>query len=140
EDVIAAGGAGIADEEPRPAESGLGDRAAGRAELGLGRALSSLGRALGLDRLQQLGQRLIERAMERVPRLTEEILGKREAALRDLLRRFQSGDVEEALRKALPFAEEERPPKVTGPPGAKLWTHDLRYSLDNIRPYVWGDP
>src|SRR5207248_168181 len=79
---------------PRPPAAPPARRAAGRAALGFGQFLTWLGRVLRRPGLAKAGARLIRRAVERVPRLTEKILGKQEAALRELLRRFRAGDVE----------------------------------------------
>jgi hypothetical protein len=120
---------GAADETdaPRPADGPPLRRAAARAGLGLGRLLARLGQALRWPGLARAGARLIGRAIAQVPRLSERIFGKQEAALRELLRRLRSGDVDGALRNA----------PVTGPPegpvaidtGWRLGTRDPRYSL-----------
>ena len=78
----------------RPPDSAPLWRAAGRAAFGGGKFLAWLGRMLRWPRLAKAGANLIRRAVERVPRLTEKILGRQEASLGQLLRRFQAGDIE----------------------------------------------
>jgi hypothetical protein len=85
-------------------------------------------RAPGLARK---GADLVRRAVQRVPRLTEKILGAQEAALREVLRQLQSGDVEKALRRApIAFADPDRPAAVDI--GSRLSTRDPRYSLRDL--------
>src|SRR5205085_8731979 len=103
--VPGAGGRGIAREEPRPEESGASARVAGGATLAAGRAMLWLGSALGLRGLAGMGARWVGRAVTLVPRLSESLLGAQEAALRELLREFREGDVESALRHALPLGD-----------------------------------
>ena len=143
EDVVSPGGAGIGVDPARPAESLMTNRAAGRATLGVGRAIAALGGKLGIKSLQQWGQRLVESAIKLAPRLQEEVSGKRDAALRELLRRFQEGDVEGALRRALPFSDDSSH-RGEVPSGSELPNHDLNYSLRNILPgsrpaSMWND-
>jgi tetratricopeptide (TPR) repeat protein len=70
-------------------------------------------------------------ALTSVPRLSEKILGSQEAALRELLRRFRDGDIDGALKRALPMGE---PGSRIGraADNAILPTHNLSYSLGNI--------
>ena len=64
------------------------------------------------------------------PRLAESVLGKQEASLRELLRAFECGDIERALRRALPLGGDDR--GATPHTGARLPLHNLLYSLRNI--------
>jgi hypothetical protein len=129
--VLSAGGAGLGVEEPRPSAGGAVGGAVGRAQSGLGRALLWLGNALGWRGLASAGANLIRRALERSPRLSEDILGRQEAALRELLRQFREGDLEAALRRALPVGDDTgRGGQAAG--GAELPTHNLRYSLADL--------
>jgi tetratricopeptide (TPR) repeat protein len=131
EQILQAGGEDIAVEPPRPAEAGPVSGVAGSVRASLGNFFLRLGNLLGWRGLAGLGAGMIARALELVPRLSEALLGKQEAALRDLLREFREGDQESALRRALPMA---------GGPGrgsqeatnARLPTHNLRYSLDSL--------
>jgi tetratricopeptide (TPR) repeat protein len=131
DDLLDAGGEGIGTEEPRPADAGPARRALGRAALAAGRGLVRLGRMLHLPSVASLGAKWVQQALAHVPRLSEAVLGRQEAALRELLRQFREGRIEEALRHALPL----------GTPGdrgdtpydsAQLPTHNLIYSLREI--------
>ncbi len=106
EDLFEAGGdpAGIGPEAtPRPGGAGAAATLADRAAAGAGRGLIGLGGLLGLKSLAGLGARWIGRAAGRVPRPTAAVLGRQEAALRELLRQFREGQVDRALRHALPL-------------------------------------
>jgi tetratricopeptide (TPR) repeat protein len=116
---------------PRPEESGPASTLAGRAALGAGKGLIGLGAMLGLKALADLGAKWISRTVERVPRLTEAILGKQEGALRELLRQFREGDIDQALRHALPLGssgDRGGTPSIEG----KLPTVDPTYSLQSL--------
>ncbi|MFO0813607.1 MAG: hypothetical protein U0796_10335 [Gemmatales bacterium] len=88
---------------PRPPGKNPLAQLGGAAAMGLGKALGGLGRALGLKGLAGLGANLINKGVNLAPRLVENLLGKQEAALRALLRQFQMGNIDEALRRALPI-------------------------------------
>ena len=64
-----------------------------------------LGQMLGIQGLSGLGVGWIGKALSLAPRLSEDLLGRQAAALRDLLREFREGDLERALRRALPLGE-----------------------------------
>jgi hypothetical protein len=81
--------------------------------------------------LDRLGTRLAAAGMALAPRITEEILGKQEAALRYLLDLFHAGKIEEALRRALVLDREwERGDQWSTQ--AALPTNDLNYSLRDV--------
>ena len=104
---------------------------AGKAAVGAGKGLMGLGEMLGIKALADLGADWIDRALGKVPQLTEAMLGKQEGALRELLRQFREGDVERALRHALPLGgdgERGGTPSVDG----KLPDVDPTYSLQSI--------
>jgi tetratricopeptide (TPR) repeat protein len=129
--VLDAGGAGIGSEAPQPPDAAPGQTLLGRARLAAGQALVNLGNALGLRRLAELGAGLIGSALARVPRLSEAVLGRQEAALRELLREFREGNLERALRRALPFgADADRGGRPS--PGHQLPVHGARYSLADL--------
>ncbi len=122
----------IGTEAPlRPEESGPATTLAGRAAVGAGKGLIGLGAMLGIKALANLGAKWINRTVERVPRLTEAILGKQEGALRELLRQFREGDIDEALRHALPLGgagDRGGAPSIEG----KLPNNDLTYSIQSL--------
>jgi hypothetical protein len=131
-DAILEGGAGaIGSEAPRPPAGIPGAQVVGGAALGVARGLLWLGRALGWGGLARAGANLARRAVERVPRLSEALLGKQEAALRELLRQFREGDLEKALRRALPLnSPSGRGAAVAG--DDRLPLHSLLYSLREL--------
>jgi tetratricopeptide (TPR) repeat protein len=99
--------------------------------MGIGAWAIRLGRRLGSEGLAGMGARWVRAAMERAPQLGESILGRQAAAMRELLRQFRRGDVDEALRRALPFGEEPgRGSKPTG--GSELPSHGLAYDLSSL--------
>ncbi len=129
--ILEEGGENIGVEAPRPAESGPIARAAGQAALGMGKGLAWLGTMLHWPGLAKLGAALASGAMRAVPRLTESLLGRQEAALRELLRKFRAGDLEEALRHALPLGNS--PGRGDQPAAnAQLPTHRLIYRLMDL--------
>src|SRR6201999_989909 len=87
-------------DDSRPPSPSMGERIVQGAKLGIAGALAWLGRNLQAPGLAKLGGDMARRALERVPRLTEKILGAQEAALREVLRQLQSGNIEKALRHA----------------------------------------
>jgi tetratricopeptide (TPR) repeat protein len=116
---------------PRPEEVGPASTLAGRAAVVAGKGLIGLGAMLGIKSLADLGAKWINQAVERVPRLTEAILGKQEGALRELLRQFREGYIDAALRHALPLGgsgERGGTPSTEG----KLPTVDPTYSLQSL--------
>jgi hypothetical protein len=132
-DVILDSGAGTigSEEAPRPPASIPGAQAAGAAALGVGRGLVWLGHLLHWRGLAQLGARLMRQVVDRVPRLSESLLGRQEAALRELLRQFREGNLEQALRRALPLNS----PAGRGDTVAQndhLPLHNLLYSLREL--------
>jgi hypothetical protein len=123
DEVLEAGGEGIGTEAPRPPEAGLPSKALGKAALGLGKGLAWLGHKLGLGGLTGLGAGLIAKALSLAPRLAESLMGRQEASLRELLRDFQEGNLERALRRALPLGGDT-------PRGAGLHGNDFLPSRD----------
>ncbi len=127
-----AGVGGESAEADRPPTGSLSERVSEGFRLGAGRLLNWLGRTLGRSKWAEAGADLARRAIERVPRLGEKVLGAQEAALRELLRQLQSGDVERALRRApIAVADPDAPPaRLDG--GSRLTDHDTRYSLRDL--------
>jgi tetratricopeptide (TPR) repeat protein len=130
EDVLEAGGEGIGTEEPTPEDAGLPRRALGKAAWTAGKGLSWLGKALGLGGLARAGAHWMERALKMAPRLGEKVLGKQEASLRELLRDFQEGNIERALRRAVPLAGNDR--GAVPATGSRLPDRPPRYSLKGL--------
>ncbi len=120
-----------ADGPPRPEDADAASTIAGRAAVGAGQGLIGLGAMLGIKALADLGARWINQAVSRVPRLTEAMLGKQEGALRELLRQFREGDVERALRHALPLGGNGGRGGVPSVDG-KLPTVNPTYSLQSL--------
>lgn len=129
--VFGPAGQEIGIEEPlagRPA--GTAD-AASKARFGMGMSLARIGKSLNLQGLARLGFGLIQSALEAAPQLGESILGRQESALRDLLRMFREGAIDEALRRALPLGQgNERGAGISG--ATDLPNHDIRYSLSSL--------
>jgi tetratricopeptide (TPR) repeat protein len=130
EEVLQAGGEGIGTEEPRPADTGAARRMVGKAAFQAGKGLSWLGKALGLGGLAAAGARWMADALKKAPRLSEAVLGRHEASLRELLKDFREGNVERALRRALPLGGNDRGAAPYA--GSRLPTNDTRYSLHNL--------
>jgi hypothetical protein len=122
----------VGGEPLRPADAGAASTAAGRAALALGKALERLGGVLGSGKLAAAGAEWIERALRFAPRLNEDLLGRQAAALRELLREFREGNIERALRHALPLSE---PGEQRGAPPSgsdRLPPVDLSYGLSGL--------
>jgi tetratricopeptide (TPR) repeat protein len=130
--VLDDAGDDIATEEPRLSEPGAGPTIAGRATLGAGRGMMWLGRVLGLKGLAAMGARMVGGALSMAPRLSEAVLGRQAAALHALLKEFREGDVERALRRALPLGEPGGTRGGVADTGCQLPTNDLTYSLGSL--------
>ncbi|MGE3804128.1 MAG: hypothetical protein AB7K24_05580 [Gemmataceae bacterium] len=139
--ILERGGAGqdIGNQPPpRPEDSSLPARAAGTMIAGVGKLFIGLGAMVGWKGLAELGARWVERATALVPRLSESLLGAQEAALRELLRQFRSGNIDEALRRALPIGDDAgRGPMVPYTSSQLPW-HQLTYSLSSLLGSVAG--
>ena len=130
--VLGPGNEDVGSESPRPGRSGAAASLAGGAAMRAGKALIRLGDALGLKGLAALGARLIRGAIGLAPRLSEAVLDRQAAALRELLREFREGDPERALRRALPLGEPGGPRGARPGTGDRLPTHDLAYRLSSL--------
>jgi tetratricopeptide (TPR) repeat protein len=129
--ILEMGGEGIGTDDPRPEESGAPARALGNTAYGLGKALAWLGTQLHLRGLARAGANLMNQAMNLAPRLSEALLGQQEASLRDLLREFREGNIERALRRALPLGGDTArgaAPAQTG----HLPINNILYSLQDL--------
>jgi tetratricopeptide (TPR) repeat protein len=128
--ILEQGRTDIGTEAPRPAaSSGLGSKIVGGVDYFVGATLAWLGTKLGARGLVGLGGNLLERALRAMPRLSERLMGKQDAALRELVRDFQKGNIERALRRALPL---NRPLAAGLATNARLPKHTLFYSLQNL--------
>lgn len=130
--IIESGGESIGTETPRPEPSDATSTLIGNAQLGAGRALVWLGNALHLKSLSAFGSSWIAGAMAIAPRLSEAVLGRQGAALQALLKEFREGDLEKALRNALPLGEPGGGRGSVPELGDRLPTHNARYSLDDL--------
>ncbi len=118
-------------EDARPPSSSLGKRIVGRAALGAAKAMAWLGQNMGLGGLARAGAELARRAVDSVPRLSEKIIGQQEAALRELLRQLQSGDAEQALKRApIAVADPDQQGRVSG--DANLSERNIGYSFAEL--------
>lgn len=117
--------------EARPPAGSLGQRLTEGVRFGVAGMLAWLGRNLNAPGLAKLGGDLARKAIERVPRLTEKLLGDQEAALREVLRQLQSGEVDKALRRA-PIAVADPDARGSIGTNANLGTRDPRYSLRDL--------
>jgi tetratricopeptide (TPR) repeat protein len=130
DELLEAGGEGIGTEDPEPENTKLAARALGRGAFGAGKALAWLGKIFGVRGLARTGVKWMQAGMDMAPRMAESALGKQEAALRELLKAFQRGDIERALRRALPLGEGGRGSGFST--AARLPLHNLIYSLRNL--------
>lgn len=131
DDLLSAGGGGIGEAPPTPDNASLGDTLKGKANIAAGKALAGLGSFLGIDALARKGADMIGRGLHEAPQLGERFFGSQGAALRDLLRKFREGQVDEALKRAIPFDQQgSRGGTVTDHPGLPF--NNISYSLANI--------
>ena len=122
---------GTIPEDARPPAGSAIGRAVSSAALAAGGFLAWLGKQFGSTGLARIGGDLARRAIERVPRLSEKLLGDQEAALREVLRQLQSGDVEKGLSRApIAVADPDRPAHIGT--DARLSRRDPRYSLRDM--------
>jgi tetratricopeptide (TPR) repeat protein len=103
--------------------------AAGAVAYGLGRAFVWIGEKFGSNSWAAAGARMLEKAFGWMPALTQKVLGQQEDMLRRLLEDFQNGNIEKALRRALPIGG-DKPGSVAN--NARLPTHNLAHSIRNL--------
>jgi len=131
DDILNPGGEDIGVEEPQPPEMGTSEAAAARMQEGLGKGMSWLGRMLGWKSLAQKGKEMAESARQKLQGVSAGTLDRQEAALRELLRQFKEGNLDAALRRALPLGEEGgRGGKPTT--SAQLPTNNIKWSLGSV--------
>lgn len=122
---------GSVPEDARPsAGSKLGQVGAGML-LGAAQFAAWMGKQLNAPGLGTLAGKLARKAVEKVPRITEKILGDQEAALREVLRQLQSGDIEKALKRA-PIAVGDPSSEAAVDTSANLTPRDPRFSLRDL--------
>jgi hypothetical protein len=129
--IVERGGAGIGGEDPLPGPAGAAASAVGLASMALGNGLLRLANLLRWRGLANFAAALVGSALAWVPQLSESLLGKQEAALRALLREFREGDLERALRRALPMGSDASRGS-TAATSANLPLHDTRFSLPGL--------
>ncbi|CAN5197486.1 hypothetical protein BH11PLA2_BH11PLA2_37450 [soil metagenome] len=118
-------------EAARPPSASLRKRIGAGMTLAAANALAAAGKLLQNPKLAQLGGKLARKALEQVPRLSEKILGAQEAALRNILKQLQAGNIEDALRRApAAVGDPDTPARVDT--SNRLATKDPRYSLRNL--------
>ncbi|MCE9561662.1 MAG: tetratricopeptide repeat protein [Planctomycetes bacterium] len=122
---------GVPEDARPPASGSTLSNLAANVNLAVGGFLTWLGKQLGASGLARLGGNLARKALEAVPRLSEKVLGQQEAALREVLRQLQSGDIEKGLRRApIAVGDPDQPAKVGT--NARLGNRDPRYSLRDL--------
>jgi tetratricopeptide (TPR) repeat protein len=129
-EFLRSGGDDIGTEDPLPQEKPTTDDLAARAKMAAGQSMAKLGKMFGLKGLASLGASWMKDALDKVPKLGG-LLGRQEAALRALLRMFREGDVDQALRRALPLGEAGGRGNVVST-SDRLPTNDVRYSLNSL--------
>ncbi|HEX3147969.1 MAG TPA: tetratricopeptide repeat protein [Gemmataceae bacterium] len=131
DEMLEADGPAIGTDDARPPQVGPGRRVAGHVSAGLGKGLGALGRALGSSKLARLGGKLAGLGAALAPRITEGLLGKQEAALQQLLKKFRSGATDDALRKAIPIGGD--PGRGGGVYGSdRLPTNNWKWSFGSL--------
>lgn len=131
EDMIAEGRGDLATEMPRPPGASPAKQWISKMLFGMGQGLTQVGKAFNLSGLAGMGAGWMAAALQMAPRLTEELIGRQEAALRELLRQFRIGNIEQALRQALPLGGGG---DRLGIPSAdaRLPMNNILYSLANL--------
>jgi tetratricopeptide (TPR) repeat protein len=132
EEILSPGGEGIGVEELDSPHDGVVPRTTAGMKQGVGNLLAWLGQTLGWKQLADAGANMAQSAREFLQRVSADLQERQEAVLRELLRKFQAGDLDAALRRALPLGESGGRGSQLDP-GAELPTHQLRYSLNDLR-------
>lgn len=118
-------------EELRPPSAPFLTRLKEGMRMRAGKMLTSLGGLFKMPSLAKRGAQMIQKAVDKVPRLTEKIMDKQEAALRELLDRFRKGDVDNALRQApIAVGDSSLPGRVDT--SSSLGTFNPFYSLASL--------
>lgn len=132
EELLNHGQGDIGTETPRPPDASPTRQWLSKLLFGLGKGVTGMGRSLSVRGLARLGAGWMAAALQMAPRLTEELIGKQEAALRELLRQFREGNTEQALRQALPLSGADN--NRLGLPAANpiLPMQNILYSLASL--------
>ncbi|HKB05269.1 MAG TPA: tetratricopeptide repeat protein, partial [Gemmataceae bacterium] len=131
DDLLECAGPPVGTDDARPPQVGLGRGALGRASAGLGKGLGAIGRLVGSKKLSELGGKLAGLGAAMAPRITEGLLGKQEAALQHLLKKFREGKTDEALRHSVPIGNQiGRGSQIHA--SAQLPTNSLFWSLAGL--------
>ena len=131
DELLDEGGEGIGIEEPWPDDAPLPKKVLGKTVMGFGKGLAWLGKVLHIKALARTGGKAMGVGLSLFPRLGEKLFGKHAAGLQALLREFREGNVEKALRRALPLNRDIGRGAAFAP-GTQLPINDIRYSLGNI--------
>lgn len=131
EAIIDQGRDDIGTESARPPNApNIGSQILGTTLFVVGHLTAWLGTKLGLAGLAARGAAALQKALDRAPRLSEFLMQQQEALLRNLLRDFREGRIEEALRRALPLKGDNAGGAMST--SAQLPTHSLTHSLQNL--------
>ena len=131
EQILQQGGEGIGTDDPKLQGGGAASQILGNTLFQIGKGMAWLGNAINAKPLAGLGAKLLGGAMSMMPALSEKLMGKQEAMLRELLRQFREGNIDKALRHALPLGAD--PSRGMAPASnAQLPTHNLFYLLVNL--------
>lgn len=130
DELLEEGRSDIGTQSPRPEGAGsIGAQIVGTSLFAAGHIMAWLGVKLGLSGIAGKGADMLQKAFDKVPRLSEFLMNQQEAMLRRLLKDFREGRIEDALRRALPLGGNN----LSGLAGnANLPTHNLAYSLANL--------
>lgn len=146
DELLAGDGPPIGTDDARPPQTGIGKRALGTMSAGLGTGIGALGKAIGSKKLGTLGDKLKAAGTQMSPRLSEDLLGRQEAALQHLLKKFREGKTDDALRRAIPVrSEPSRGSQIYG--SSQLPTQGWSWSFASLfsgggRSSIWagGNP
>ncbi len=129
--IVEQGRSDIGTESAQPGSTGgVGTQIIGTSLFVAGHLLAWLGTKLGLGGIAARGADLLQKALDKSPRLSKLLMNQQEAMLRWLLKSFQEGRIEEALRRALPLGGDAAGSNAAT--NAGLPQHSLLYSLSNL--------
>ncbi|VTR97495.1 hypothetical protein [Tuwongella immobilis] len=105
-----------------------------RIRLATGKFLMAAGQMLGMRSLAQRGAEMVQRAMQQAPTLMREVVGTQAASIAELLKRFESGNLDDALRHAIPIDSSGAPNSATNSARRdfRLPERSIRYSLSDL--------